>query len=191
MRFNDHSRLDGFHAFLGASQYHWVNYTEEKLVSVYNNHLAKQRGTELHQFACDCIKLRQRLPRNHKTLNMYVNDAIGFCMTPEQILFYSDNCFGTADSISFDAEKGMLRIHDLKTGVTPAKLTQLKVYMALFCLEYQVNPVDIWAELRIYQADDILLTNTDQDELLGDDVAQLMEKIIFFDGRIEELKARA
>jgi hypothetical protein len=32
---------------------------------------------------------------------MYVNDAIGYQMTPEQPIYYSENCVGTADAISF------------------------------------------------------------------------------------------
>lgn len=63
-------------------------------------------------------------------MNMYVNDAISFRMVPEQILFYSENCFGTADTIVF--RNGTLRIHDLKTGVVPAHMEQLEIYAALF-----------------------------------------------------------
>ena len=133
MNFNNHSNLEGMHAFLGASKYHWVNYSDEKLVSTYQKHLATLKGTELHDFAARCIKLGQKLPKSKKTLNNYVNDAIGFKMTPEQVLFYSVNCFGTADAISF--RNGVLRIHDLKTGVTPAHMEQLMIYAALFCLE--------------------------------------------------------
>ena len=33
MKWNDHSRISGLHAFLGASKYHWINYNEEKLES--------------------------------------------------------------------------------------------------------------------------------------------------------------
>jgi hypothetical protein len=135
MNFNDHSKLKGFHAFLSASSYHWLNYTEEKLITAYTNALAKERGTELHDFAAKAIELRQKLQASKKTLNMYVNDAIGFRMIPEQVLYYSDNCFGTADAISF--RKNFLRIHDLKTGATPAKMEQLMIYAALFCLEYR------------------------------------------------------
>jgi hypothetical protein len=45
----------------------------------------KERGTRLHAFAAECIKLKQTLPRSHKTLNMYVNDAIGYRMNPDDI----------------------------------------------------------------------------------------------------------
>ena len=31
----------------------------------------------------------------------------------------------------------ILRIHDYKSGITPAKMDQLMIYAALFCLEYK------------------------------------------------------
>lgn len=102
MIFNNHSNLEGQHAFLGASKYHWINYDETKVADAYSKFLAAQRGTVLHDFACQCITLGQKLPKSQKTLNMYVNDAISFRMVPEQILFYSENCFGTAEKWAFD-----------------------------------------------------------------------------------------
>ena len=164
MKFFDHSKLKGLHAFLGASKYAWLNYSDEKLVQTYRNSLAVQRGTELHDFAAQCIRLGQKLPRSHRTLNMYVNDAIGFHMTPEQVLYYSDNCFGTPDAISF--RNNFLRIHDLKTGVTPASMYQLLIYEALFCLEYRVDPRKIQNELRIYQLDDVQIMNPEPDVII-------------------------
>lgn len=181
MNFNKHSHLEGHHAFLGASKYHWVNYTEEKLATSYLNFLATQRGTRLHEFACESILLGIKLPKTKKTLNLYVNDAIGYKMIPEQTLFYSENCFGTADAISF--KNGMLRIHDLKTGVTVASPRQLEIYTALFCLEYKVNPSEIEVELRIYQLDDVLIHIPTVEDIL-----YIMEKIIVFDKEIEKLK---
>ena len=89
MNFAKHSDVEGCHAFLGASKYHWINYDKEKLVAAYRNHLATLKGTELHDFAAHCIKLGQKLPKSQKTLNMYVNDAIGYKMRPEQVLYYS------------------------------------------------------------------------------------------------------
>ena len=47
MNFNRHSNLEGQHAFLGASKYHWINYDEAKVVDVYSNFLAAQKGTVL------------------------------------------------------------------------------------------------------------------------------------------------
>ena len=181
MNFNKHSAFEGMHAFLGASKYHWINYDEDKLVMTYNKHMATLRGTQLHDFARQCIELGQKLPRSQKTLNMYVNDAIGFKMTPEQVLVYSENCFGTADAISF--KNNQLRIHDLKTGLIPAHIEQLLVYAALFCLEYHVKPGEIQTELRIYQNNEVLYHNPEADEILP-----IMDKIIIFDKIISRIK---
>ena len=181
MNFNSHSNLIGAHAFLGASKYSWINYTTDKLVESYSNALAAQKGTELHDFAATCIKLGQKLPKSQKTLNMYVNDAIGFKMSPEQVLYYSDNCFGTTDAISF--RNGLLRIHDLKTGITPAHMEQLYIYAALFCLEYKIKPSEIDMETRIYQTDDILVENPTAEIVLP-----IMDKSITFDKVINRIK---
>ena len=180
MNFNKHFNLEGKHAFLSASKYHWINYDEEKLVNAYCNFLAAQKGTELHEFAKRCIELGIKLPNSKKTLNMYVNDAIGYKMTPEQPLFYSNNCFGTADTISFKHD--FLRIHDYKSGVVPAHIEQLMIYNALFCLEYDVDPEKIESELRIYQSDDILVKNPSPEEIRA-----IMDRIIIFDKRLSKL----
>ena len=181
MDFNKHLDLEGEHAFLGASKSSWLNYDDEKVKSSYLNHFALQRGIELHDFARRCIELGQKLPKSSKTLNSYVNDAIGYRMTPELVLYYSPNCFGTADAISF--EKNVLRIHDLKTGVTRAHMEQLEIYSALFCLEYGKEPNDISFKLRIYQNQQII-----EHEPTPDSIADIMKKIIRFDSIIEEVK---
>lgn len=181
MNFNDHSKLVGMHAFLGASKYHWINYDEDKVADVYEKAQAVLRGTMLHDFAAQCIRLGQRLPQSRKTLNTYVNDAIGFKMAPEQILYYSDNCFGTADAISF--RNNVLRIHDLKTGSVPAHIEQLEVYAALFCLEYRTKPADIEIVLRIYQNNDVV-------EVIPkpEDISAIIDKIVAFDKVINKLR---
>ncbi len=181
MKWNNHSDLSGLHATLGGSQYHWINYDEEKMARVFKNQLAKDRGTILHDFASQCIKLCQPLPEAEKTLNMFVNDAIGFKMNSEQILYYSPNCFGTADAISF--RNSVLRISDLKTGSTPAHMEQLMVYAALFCLEYKQKPGKIKMEFRIYQNNKIIFYEPTADEILP-----IMDKIKIFDKLIEEIK---
>lgn len=181
MKFMNHPNLEGSHAFLGASKYHWINYDDVKLVDTYRKYQATLRGTVLHDFAAQCIKLGQKLPKTKKTLNMYVNDAIGFKMRPEQVLCYSENCFGTADAISF--RNNFLRIHDLKTGVTPAHMEQLMIYAALFCLEYRYKPSEIDIELRIYQSDEIALF-----EPTAADIVPIMDKIITFDKIIAKIK---
>ena len=184
MNFNRHLAIEGQHAFLGASKYHWINYSEEKLTDSYAKFLATLKGTELHEFAKECIRLGQKLPRAQKTLNMYVNDAIGFKMTPEQPLYYSENCFGTADAIAF--RNNTLRIHDLKTGAIPAHMEQLLIYSALFCLEYQVKPGGIQIELRIYQNDEIVVHNP-----TAEDILPIMDKIVSFDKIITKLREEA
>lgn len=172
MNWNNHSNLSGQHAFLGASKYHWINYNDEKMIEAYRNYKAAERGTELHEFAAQCIRLRQKLKGTANLAN-YVNDAIGFGMTPEVVLYFSEYCFGTADAIKFDEKKGFLRIHDLKTGTIPAHIEQLEVYAALFCLEYHVKPGDIQTELRIYQNDDIMIF-----EPSVENIAPIMDKAI-------------
>lgn len=174
MIFNKHSNLEGQHAFLGASKFHWINYDDEKVAESYLNYLAVEKGTKLHEIAASLITENIKLPKQKKTLNMYVNDAIGFKMTPEQLLYYSDFCFGTADAISFRTD--ILRIHDLKTGKIPAHMEQLMVYAALFCLEYKIKPGDIEMELRIYQNDEILVHNP-----TAADILPIIDKIIRFD----------
>lgn len=174
MNFNKHYELEGKHAFLGASKFHWVRYDEEKIIDSYSKFLAIQRGTKLHEFAAQCIKLGQRLPDTDKTLNMYVNDAIGYKMIPEQLLYYSKNCFGTADTICF--RNNLLRVHDLKTGYISGHMEQLEIYAALFCLEYKIKPSDIDMELRIYQSDDVLVHNP-----TVADIVPIMDKIVTFD----------
>lgn len=184
MNFKRHLDLVGQHAFLSASKYHWINYDDEKIAQSYSKFLATLKGTQLHDFAAQCIKLGQKLPNSKKTLNMYVNDAIGFKMIPEQPLFYSENCFGTADAISF--RKDFLRIHDLKTGETPTHMEQLEIYAALFCLEYGYKPGNIGMELRIYQHDDVVIHTP-----TAEDIAPIMDRIITSDKIINKIKAEA
>jgi hypothetical protein len=184
MRFREHSNLNGSHALLSPSSYHWVNYDEEKLDLKVTTAFAAKRGSDLHDLAQRMITLGVKLPDTPTTLNMYVNDAIGFRMTPEQTLYYSANCYGTADTIGYRRQK--LRIHDLKTGVTPTKVTQIEVYAALFCLEYGFKPIEIEMEFRIYQNDEVQIF--DGDPLM---VTNIMDKIVVFDRRIEELRMEA
>ena len=181
MKWFPHYDLVGKHAFLGASKWHWLNYTEDKLLESWKRSLAVERGTRLHALAAELISLGQRLPDEQLTLNLYVNDAINYKMRAEQVLYYSDNCFGTADAICFRNKK--LRIHDLKTGDTPTHMEQLLIYAALFCLEYKVKPGDITFELRIYQGNDALVCNP-----TAEDILPIMDRIKAFDRIIEKAK---
>jgi hypothetical protein len=181
VRFNSHSNLAGTHAFLGASNYHWINYDDGKLKHTFETSQAARRGVELHELARNCIRLGVKLHEGSQTISQYVNDAIGFGMTPEQILYYSDNCYGTADAIGF--RKNKLRIHDFKSGRTKSSEWQLYIYAALFCLEYLVKPHEIEIELRIYQNGDVMIWIADPDI-----VVHIMDKIVTFDKYIEAWK---
>lgn len=140
----------------------------------------------MHELAKELILVGQKLPRSEKTLNQYVNDAIGFRMTPEQILFYSMNCFGTTDAIRYDEKKKHLRIHDLKMGVTKADMRQLVIYVAIFCLEYDLRPGELDITLRIYQNDEIWEETPELDM-----IAHIMDAIIRHDKQIELMKVEA
>lgn len=178
MNFNKHSNFEGLHAFMSASKYHWVNYSDEKLLTVWKNMQAAERGTRLHALAKEHIELGIKMPRTKKTLDAFVNDAIGFRMKPEVVLVYSENCFGTADAIGFRDD--FLRVHDLKTGENAASMMQPRIYMALFCLEYRKEPERIESELRIYQNDEIFIETPDPTE-----IRRIMDTIVRFDNLIK------
>lgn len=199
MIFNEHSDLKGKHALLGASKHSWLNYNDDQLVKAYVNSFATTIGTLVHEYASDKIFYRQPLEDNRSEKNAvllhllkndipyqvipldsifynlmpYVNDAIGFKMRPEQVLYYSDYSFGTADTIGFS--RNVLRIHDLKTGSTPASMDQLMIYAAWFFLEYknQVNFQKSRTELRIYQNQEVIVHTPSHQEIAG-----IMDKVI-------------
>ena len=174
MNFNKHGALEGLHAVFSPSQPSWLRYDDKKAIEVYSNKKAAELGTRFHQWAKETIDLGIRQPRSKKTIYAYVNDAIGFKMSTEIVLFYSERFFGTADAISFRDNK--LRIHDLKTGKTPVHMEQLMIYAALFCLEYNVRPGDIEIELRIYQNDEVDFYIPTVDE-----IAHIMGTIVHLD----------
>lgn len=182
MIFNRHSDLQGRHAFLSPSNYHWLNYDDQKLAARFASHQSARRGTDLHALAHEAIRLGVKLSRSNLSLSTYVNDAIGYKMECEQPLFYSDNCFGTADTISFRRNK--LRIHDLKTGIVATSFHQLEVYAAIFCLEYSIDPFEIEFELRIYQRDEVRVHIP-----FSEVIAEIMNTIIRFDEQVEVMKA--
>ena len=181
MDYNKHLGLSGKHAFLSPSNYHWVNYNDQKLKARFTAATAAARGTDLHDLAHQAIKLGVKLSKADPTLSKYVNDAIGYKMEVEQPLYYSDNCFGHADTLSF--RRGKLRIHDLKTGITKASVHQLEVYAAIFCLEYGVNPFEIEIELRIYQSGETHIWEGDPNV-----INRIMDVIVDFDAKIEMMK---
>lgn len=200
MIFNKHSELEGLHAVLSPSKHYWLNYDDEGLMKSYISSFATDIGTLVHEYACDRIRFRLPLdPESEESKNgllvhllkngipfrvidldrifynlvPYVNDCIGYKMDSEIILKYSDLCFGTADAIG--VRRNWLRIHDLKTGVTPASMDQLLCYAGLFFLEYKrdYRPQTMKVELRIYQNQEVLVNNP-----TPDDIKAVMEKIV-------------
>ena len=207
MNWNRYSSLEGAHAFLSASKYNWLNKSDEELIETYRNSFATTIGTMLNAYAADSIKYREKLRKGDAkgvkfdlmrrgvpefaidihsvfpTLMQYVNDSIGYQMDPEVLLYFSDVCFGTADAIQFYANDGLLRINDLKTGTTPAKMDQLKIYSALFFLEYGYKPERCRVELRIYQLDDYILYEPESAE-----IRDIMNAIVSKDRVLQKLK---
>ena len=187
--FNSHPKLEGTHAFLSASSYAWLNYTEEKLVDRLTTVEAAALGTRLHAWAAEAISLGRMQPQDGDILCAYINDALEYGMTPEQMLFYSIYAYGTADTIGFeeylDHEKfrGFLRVHDFKSGVTKTSVDQLYIYAGFFCLEYDYKPFEIDGELRIYQGDEVRIYELDRGYLAG-----VYDKIRTYNEVIEQRK---
>ena len=200
MIFNKHSELEGRHAILSPSKHYWMNYDDEGLMRNYISSYATDIGTLVHEYACDRIHYRMPLdPENEEAkrgllihlmkngipfrvidldrifynLVPYVNDCVGYKMDSEIVLKYSDLCFGTADAIGVRGKQ--LRIHDLKTGVTPASMDQLLLYAALFFLEYKrdYRPQTMKVELRIYQNQEVSVSNPSPE-----DIKAAMDKIV-------------
>lgn len=189
MEFYKHINLEGLHAPFPASSSAWIRYDDDKAREVYERRKAAELGSRLHSWAKDTIDLGIKQPKSNKTLYMYVNDAIGFKMSTEVVLFYSDRFFGTADAISFRKNpktgKMILRIHDLKTGVVgdaDKHFEQLKVYAALFCLEYKQKPHEIEISLGVYKKDDVAFDEPDPEEILF-----IMNRIIHLDKLLKQI----
>lgn len=180
MRFNRHLVREGEHAFLSPSYYHWINYTPARLAERWTTMQAAALGTAQHQYAQQEIRAG-RLSSYVGTLGMYINDCIEHRMETEQVLYYSENCFGTCDAISFRYR--VLRIFDLKTGTSKASVHQLEVYVALFCLEYGKDPREMKIELRIYQDNEVQIYDADPDDILF-----IMDRIREFDSLINTLR---
>lgn len=174
MNWQKFSELEGKHAILSPSSYHWLNYDDEKLIEVYRNEKEKQEGTELHELAAKLIDKGIKPEDNNETFNLYVRDGIYYKMDTEVCLRYSERCFGHADAISF--RRNLLRIHDLKTGTTKASEKQLEIYAALFCLMYKYKPKDIKIELRIYQSGQVRIFTPE-----AETISAIMKDIIHKD----------
>jgi hypothetical protein len=137
---------------------------------------------EQHRYAAIAIDEREFQDNETTTLGLYINQCIQHRMSPEVVLYFSPNAFGTVDAIAY--RYGRLRISDLKTGVTRSSEHQLEVYAALFCLEYKMDPYTMRAiELRIYQDNQCRVYPGDPWV-----IKQIMDKIVRFDSIINELR---
>lgn len=210
MNFNRHLAQEGKHALLSASSWRWLNDDQEGIVKRISSQYAQTIGTILHNVACKHIRYFVKLNKYDKknvmlellangvpslvidtidfdtmfeNMMTYVNDGIGFKMHPEVVLYYSDNFFGTADTISFNENNRFLRIHDFKSGVIPAHIEQLEIYAALFCLEYRFKPTEIDIELRIYQGNEVLYHTPEPDEIMA-----IIDKIVELDKFINKIR---
>jgi hypothetical protein len=184
MHFKRHSNLTGEHAFLSPSYHHWINYSPDRLIQRWHSAQASLIGIEQHAYAREAIENGELQSDESTLLGRYINDCIRFGMSAEVILFFSENCYGTADAISFKNNK--LKISDLKTGVIPGSVHQLEIYATLFCLEYDIDPYDIRIELRIYQGDGVAVYDADPEVIMF-----IMKKIIIFDHRLNQLRREA
>ena len=211
MIWNEHSELRGKHAVFAPSNPSFLNYSlsresEDVIFQRFASQYSSQIGTIVHDFAEERILYNQKLHKTNKSdllirllkagippividldyifanLIPYVNDAISFRMDPEVVLKYSDDCFGTADTICYRDKE--LIIHDLKTGKTPVHMDQLLVYAALFFLEYKVSLNTTSTVLRIYQASDIL-----EDHPEDERIKAAMEQIVELDKKVKKWKA--
>jgi hypothetical protein len=182
LRFRKHSHLEGQHAFLSPSVYHWINYDEEKLAFRYKTLRAAIEGMEQHRYAAIAITEREFQDDETTTLGLYINQCIQYKMHTEVVLYFSPNSFGTVDAIAYRHRR--LRISDLKTGVSRVSEHQLEVYAALFCLEYEFSPFDMRGiELRIYKDNGCHLYYGDPALIQG-----IMDKIMRFDKILNELR---
>lgn len=190
-QFNDHWKLAGKHSFMSPSSYHWINYDEDKIRDRFKTSMDAALGTRKHEFAKEAIEMGIKMADTGQTLNSYINDCIGYRMTPEVLLYFSENCFGTADAISFrmnpKTRKMRLRIFDLKNGTTKASEKQLWVYIAIFCHEYEIDINEIEVDARIYQND--LVHEFEIDPVIIMDLIALMKRNddIINDARMEAL----
>ena len=174
MNLNRNTKLIGQHAFLSPSNYHWLDYDEDKLTRVFFQKQQAALGDRLHQYAQMAIELKQKQPDNGTTMSRYVNDAIGFRMQAEQPLFYSVDCFGTADALGIRQERQendrwVLRVSDLKTGTSATSMKQPLIYAGIFFFEYGelFKPQDVKVVLRIYQNDQVEEWIPDLGDIVG------------------------
>jgi hypothetical protein len=175
------SKEETKHALLSPSRMHWVNYDDERFNIFLENHQRAVLGSRLHAFADEAIKLKRRMPNTNDALNQHVNDAIGYRMDSEVLVYVSENAFGTIDALFCDGKT--LRIHDLKTGLHPGNMLQLKIYAAFYCIEQNLDPEDLEIILQIYQGEGV-----EVNEPSASEIRIIMDRTLYFDSLIKSQK---
>lgn len=209
MIFEEFSELEGKHAVFPPSSPSWLRYGPDQIINRYVESYASDIGTSLHELAADLISEEETLNKGDKKVMIhhlrkagfkkkllkryygpffpifaaYVNDAIALGMQSEVKLKYSDISFGTADAIQFYSDQNLLRIHDLKTGLKPAKMEQLEVYAALYCLQYKQDPLKINFELRIYQSSEVVVHKPDPA-----DIRRICDTIVYINRVVRDFE---
>ena len=196
LRYDDDAIISAYknkhRAELGTEMHEWAS-IQINLGNKVSSNKEVEKGLKSHiwekyKFG-DALTYRQVLLKSvgylpsdvFPTVKAFVNDAVGYRMGSEVKLEYSDYIFGTADAIK--CMDNLLRIFDLKTGTSPAKMEQLYIYAALYCLQTKTQPGTIDIETRIYQADDVFI-----DTPCAEDIESIMDQIIRVDsvvGRLE------
>ena len=116
MNWNDHSRdILEDHAILNPSGYSWINYKQEdmaeKLTKRYFTAMRAPAGTAIHDFACNCIKLGEKLPKQNNNIIKMIKLFMSQNKTPyspelinfignlpthvfESLMLYVNDCIG-------------------------------------------------------------------------------------------------
>jgi hypothetical protein len=99
MRWNRHLNLQGEHAFLSPSTYHWINYNHARLLQRWTAAQAGAYGNMQHEYAQQEIKAK-RESGLIGTVGQYINDAIRYRMETEQVRHCSVSSMATTRSES-------------------------------------------------------------------------------------------
>lgn len=195
LELNEHKEIWEKHAVFSPSQFYWINYDPEKLLSFWDNRRAQEIGTYVHNSASriildeyyfrdnnvDCAHISLR---GKDSYSRHIMHSIKHRMMPEVAVKYSDICFGHADALAYDLNKRILRINDLKTGKNPGHMEQLEIYAALFFGEYwdqliyghQIDPYTSTIELRIFQFNDELLATPSPEYIIDNILGRIKEQ---------------
>lgn len=162
------------HAVFSPSEKYWVNYDRARIIQRYDQVIAIERGTALHELAAKCIDLKIHLDPCEGVIATYVSDCISYKMDTEVELVFTNEINGTADAIRYDRESNTLYVFDLKTGSTKASLVQVMIYAALWCCVHNRDPLTLSYDLRIYHNQYPEKIDTESDPQLGERINDII-----------------